>query len=106
MFTLLPLNGVSSRFFLNPQVSDKKNFSSFPYMSQCKTCDPPGGLIFWPQGHNLNKLNGRGPLDDASYQGSSLGLVVSDKKIFSCFPYKSLCKIYDPRGRHILVPEA
>ena len=32
------------------------------------------------QGHNLNNF-GRGPLDDASY------LVVSNKKIFSCFPF-------------------
>ena len=41
----------------------------FPYISICKTCDPPPGwTYFWRQGHNLNKL-GRGPL-------------VSDKKIF------------------------
>ena len=37
-----------------------------------------GGVIFWPQEHNLNKL-GRGPLDDASH------LVVSDNKIFFMF---------------------
>ena len=32
----------------------------------------------------------------------ALGLVVSDKKIFSCFPYISLCKTYDPRGMPFL----
>ena len=29
---------------------------------------------------------------------NSLGLLVSDKKIFSCFPYISICKRFDPRG--------
>ena len=39
---------------------------------------------------NLNKL-GRSLLDEASYQISSLGCVVSDKKIFLCFTlYKSM----------------
>ena len=28
----------------------------------------------------------------------ALGLVVSDKKIFSCFPYIRLCKTCDPPG--------
>ena len=27
---------------------------------------------------------------------NSQGLLVSDKKIFSCFPYISLCKTFDP----------
>ena len=43
----------------------------FPYLSLCKTCDPQGGAIFWPQGHNLNKLGGS-PLGDATYQISRL----------------------------------
>ena len=47
-----------------------------PYISLCKACDPWGVVIFGP----------RGLPDDASYQISrDLGLVVSDKKIFSCF---------------------
>ena len=37
----------------------QEDFSCFPYISPCKTCDP--------YGHNLNKL-GRGPLGDAIYQ--------------------------------------
>ena len=55
-------------------VSDKKIFHVFPIMiiiSLCKTCDPLGGAIVWPNGHNLNKL-GRGPLGDATYQISRL----------------------------------
>ena len=31
---------------LGPVVSDKKIFSHFPYISQCRTCDPRGGAIF------------------------------------------------------------
>ena len=38
------------------------------------------------------------------HQGSSL--VVSDKKIFSRFPYISLCITCDPRGGPIFVPGA
>ena len=37
----------------------------FPYISQCKTCDPQGQGNLWSQGHNLNKF-GRGPLGDAT----------------------------------------
>ena len=44
---------------------------------------------FLAHGYNLNKL-GRAPLGDATYQNiKALGLVVSDKKIFSDFPYIS-----------------
>ena len=50
----------------------------------------PGAGPFLVQGYNLNKL-GRGPLDDAIQNIKALNLVVSDK-IFSCFPYISLCK--------------
>ena len=42
---------------------------------------------FWPQGHNLNKL-GRSQVCDATYQ---ISIVIFDKKIFSCFPYISIC---------------
>ena len=48
-----------------------------------------GQAHFWPQGYNLNKF-GRGLLGDATYH------VVSVKKIFSCFPYISLCKTAGP----------
>ena len=30
-----------------------------------------------------------------------LDLVVSDKKIFSLFPYISLCKTFDPQGYNL-----
>ena len=43
------------------------SFHIFHYISLCKTCDPGGGTIFGPFGHNLNKL-GRGLLADATYQ--------------------------------------
>ena len=46
-----------------------------------------GYMLMQPQGHYLNKF-GIYPFDDVTYQISkALGLVVSDKKIFSCFPY-------------------
>ena len=34
----------------------------------------------------------------------ALGLMVSNKKIFSCFPYTSLCKTCDPLGGAIFGP--
>ena len=52
-------------------------FHAFPYIGLCKHVTPGAGH-FWPLGYNLNKLR-RGSLGDA------LGLVVLDKKIFSCF---------------------
>ena len=66
---------------------------------------PPGWGHFLPQGHNLNKL-GRGPLGDATYQISikALCLMASDKKMFSYFPYISLCKTCDPKGGAIFGP--
>ena len=51
-------------------VSDKKIFSSFPYISLFITFVPGAGH-FWPEGYNLNKL-GRGPLGDDKYQISRL----------------------------------
>ena len=47
-------------------VSDKKIFSHFPYINQCRTCDPWAGP-FLTKGYDLNKL-GRSPLNDATYQ--------------------------------------
>ena len=65
-------------------VPDKKIFSCFLYISLCQICDPGVGL-FWPQGHNLNKI-GRGPRGDATLPHiKALSLMVSDEKIFSCF---------------------
>ena len=58
-----------------------------------------GPAHFWPQWHNLSKL-GRGPLGDAK----DLGLVASDKKIFSCFLYVSLCKPATPGAGLFLAP--
>ena len=42
---------------------------------------------FVAPGHNLNKL-GRSSLGDATYWSNinALGLVVAEKKCFSCFP--------------------
>ena len=54
-------------------------FKVFPFISLCKTW---GLGHFWPQGYNLNKI-GKGSQGDATYK--ALGLVVSDKKIFSWF---------------------
>ena len=34
----------------------------------------------------------------------ALGLLVSDKKIFSLFPYISLCKTFDPEAVPFLAP--
>ena len=57
------------------------------YKHRCKTCDPRAGP-YLALGHNLNKLG----------RESALGLVVSDTKIYSCFPHLSLCKTCDPPG--------
>ena len=40
--------------------------STFLYKSLFKTFDLRGGVIYGPQGHDLNKL-GRGSLNDATY---------------------------------------
>ena len=45
----------------------QKDFSMFFPKSLCKICDPRGGAILGPKGHNLNKI-GRGPQGDATYQ--------------------------------------
>ena len=81
-------------------VSGKKIFFNvFPNISLCKQCDPWRGL-FWPQGHNLNKLC-RGPLSDATYtkyQGSMpYGFRQEDFAMF--FPiYKAYVKYVTPGG--------
>ena len=68
----------------------KEEFSCFSYRNLCKTCDPQGWPILGPRG--LNKL-GRGLLDEATYQISSLEAlwfltrrflkILSQKSIFS-----------------------
>ena len=56
----------------------------FYHISLCKTYDT-GRVHFWPQGHDLSKL-GRGPRGDGYISNiKTLGNMVSDKKIFSCF---------------------
>ena len=74
-------------------------FSLYAYVKHVT----PGTRPFLTPGHYLNKL-GRDPLGDAKYQIKALGLVVSDKKIFSHFPYTSLCQMFDPRAGPLLAP--
>ena len=83
----------------------QEDFSMFPYMSLCKTCDPQGRDNFYPQGDHLNKL-GRGPLGDATFQISRLwALWFQTSRLFLCFPYISLCIITcDPWGHAIIGP--
>ena len=45
-------------------------FMFFPIKAYAKHVTP-GAALFWPQGHNLNKL-GRGPIGGATYQISRL----------------------------------
>ena len=78
---------------LDPVVSDEKIFSTFPYISLCKTCDPQGRVIILPQEHS-NKYD-RSFLDNASYkyQGSvSCGLRQEDHFMF---PYIKINSEYD-----------
>ena len=65
------------------------------------------GGQFWPKDHNLNKL-GREESPSRSYlpNVNALGLVFSDKEVFSCFPYISLCTICDPGEGLYLTPGA
>ena len=79
----------------------KDFYNVFPIYAYVNNVNPGWGH-FWPQGNNLNKL-GRGQLSDATYQLSKLSVVgFSDKKIFPCFTYISLCNTYDPWGGAIL----
>ena len=50
---------------------------------------------FWLKGYNLNKLS-RFIRLCLMPKIKVLGLMISDKKIFSMFPYISLCKECDP----------
>ena len=40
-------------FLLAKWILERRHLKSFPYI--CKTNDPWGGAIFWPQGYNSNK---------------------------------------------------
>ena len=87
-------------------VSDKKSFSHFPTLANVEHVTPGAGPFSPCKAYNLNKL-GRGPLGDGTYQISiSLGLLVSDKKIFSRFPNINLCKTIDPQSWTIFGPRA
>ena len=83
----------------------QEDFHCFPYLSLCKTCDPRGGS-FWPQEQNLNK-HGRAPLDDASYQISTLEtLWFQTRRFFHVSPNINLCKTCDPEAGPFLAPGA
>ena len=53
----------------------------------------------------MQKINILAILCNCTGRYEALGLVVSDKNIFSCFCYKSLCKTCDPGGRAHLWPQ-
>ena len=72
----------------------------FFYISLCKTHDPQGGAIFGSRANILTNLV------EAIPNIKTLGIVVSDKKLFQCFPYTSLCKTCDPGARAFLAPVA
>ena len=73
-------------------------FSCFPHISLCKIYDPWGRFIFGSNGIIwTNMIEVDLVMLHTKYQ--VLGLVVSDKKTFSCFPYISLYKTCDPQGR-------
>ena len=77
-----------------------KNIFCFPYISQCKTLDPWGGVIFSPRG--IIRTN----LVEVYYVMNpnikAIGLVVSDMNKKIMFHYISLCKTCDPWGGAIL----
>ena len=69
----------------------------FPYISLCKTCNPGGGVHFWPQRYNLIK-QGKPNI-------KALGLVVSGKKIiFHVFPIKAYVNHVTPDAGPFISP--
>ena len=86
----------------------QEDFFTFPYIHVHVVYTKhatPGAAHFWPQENYLKKL-GRDPLGDATSQiVKAQGLVVSDKKIFSCYSYIHLCKTCNPQGRPIFGPK-
>ena len=70
---------------IRQRVSDTKISYNFPNRFLYFTCVLTGRAHFQSQCPNLNKI-GRGVLGDAKYQNCKvLGLVVSNKKIYSMF---------------------
>ena len=69
----------------------------FPYISQCKICDPRGGAIFGFKGISHKVML------HTKYQGSRpYGSRQED--FFHVSPCLSLCKACDPRGGAIFGP--
>ena len=65
-------------------VSEEKIFSCFPYISHCKTCDPWGRPFLAPGTlfeQNWQRFTGWCYIPNIKARG----LVISNKKIFSCF---------------------
>ena len=80
-------------------VSDKKIFSSFPYISQCKKKLTPGQGHFCPKEHNLNKF-GRDPLvGDATYEISRLYVFWFQTRRFLKFSFRK--SILGPSKDHL-----
>ena len=73
----------------------QEDFNGFPLYAYVKHVTPEAGPI-WSQGHNLNK-HGRSLLGGAIISNiKALCLVVSGKKIFSCFPIQANVKHVTP----------
>ena len=72
-------------------VPDKKIFDAFPYISQCKICDPRGGTFFGPRGI-VPKV-----MLHTKYHGSR-PYGFRQEEFFHVSPYLSLCKACDPPG--------
>ena len=49
----------------------QEDFLCFPNIGLCKSCDPPGWGLFGPR-DKIWKKNGRGPINDATYEISRL----------------------------------
>ena len=83
-------------------VSDKKTFSFFQ-ICLCKACDPVAGL-FLPIWASFEQNWQRFTRWCYIPNIKALGLALLDKKMFSYFPYISICKTCDPRAGPFLVP--
>ena len=79
-------------------ISEKKIFQCFPYISQCKICDPQGAAIFGPRGI-IHKV-----MLHTKYHGSRPN-GFRQESFFHVSPYISLCKACDPGGVAIFWPQ-